>query len=71
MCTTLGVPEGVKIVVMIAEVTEDVGCSVHVWGKVGREGLGGGGRFMYIHCTSCQLGTIQIICAIFVCVQIE
>lgn len=44
VCTTLGVPEGVKIVVMVAEVTEGAGCSVcsvHVWGKVGREGLGG------------------------------
>ena len=28
VCTTLGVPEGVKISTVVAEVTEDVGCSV-------------------------------------------
>ena len=42
----MGVAEGVKIVSMVAAVTEGVCCSVcfvHEWGKVGREGLGGGG----------------------------
>ena len=38
------VAEGVKILTLVAEVTEGVGCSVcfvHVWGRW--EGLGGGG----------------------------
>ena len=44
VCTTVGVAEGVKIVSMVAAVSEGAGCSVcfvHVWGKVGREVLGG------------------------------
>ena len=36
-----GVPEGVKILTLVAEVTEGVGCSVcsvHVWEEEGRKG---------------------------------